>query len=309
MSEPEAGHGDPRGRRALVIHNPTAGGDGARFTATLERLGALGCRVEVRPTAGRGDAEALARRASGEGVDLVVAAGGDGTVNEVINGLAGSGLPLALIPLGTANVLAIEIGLELRPDALAQTIATGEPRPIALGRLHAAAGGERLFVAMAGVGVDAHAVAGVNLGLKRVLGKGAYYVEVLRQLLVFPFPRYRLRLDGTAFEAASVVVANGRRYAGRYLLAPAARLGDARFQVCLFERSGRAAALGYALAMWLGRLPRRRDYRVLSARRVVVEGPAGEPVQADGDIVAHLPVEIEIVPRALRLVMPDPGSA
>lgn len=297
-----------RGRRLLVIRNPAAGSRGGRFAATLDRLTGLGCRIEVRETGARGDAERFAREPGDR--DLVVAAGGDGTINEVANGLVAgaSGLPLAILPLGTANVLAGEIGLGLDPGAIARTIARGAPRRISLGRVTGAqaggGGAARLFFQMAGVGFDAHAVAGVNPGLKRRLGKGAYAVETLRQLAVFPFPRYRVMVDGEAYEAASAIVAKGRSYAGRFLLAPAARLEDPQFQVCLFERGGALAAAHYGLALALGRLARTPGFRIVPGRRVEIDGPAGDPVQADGDIVAHLPVAIEIVPDALGLVMP-----
>ena len=129
-------------------------------------------------------------------------------------------------------------------------------------------------------------------------------METLRQLAVFPFPRYRVMVDGEAYEAASAIVAKGRSYAGRFLLAPAARLEDPQFQVCLFERGGALAAAHYGLALALGRLARTPGFRIVPGRRVEIDGPAGDPVQADGDIVAHLPVAIEIVPDALGLVMP-----
>ncbi|MFQ6018600.1 MAG: diacylglycerol/lipid kinase family protein [Kiloniellaceae bacterium] len=305
MTESRPEHGAARqGRRLMIIHNPAAGSHGGRFAETTMRLAELGCRLEVRRTGAHGDAEDLAREAAG--CDLVVAAGGDGTINEVINGLvaAGAGLPLAILPLGTANVLAAEIGLDLNPAALAKVIARGAPRPVCLGRLSAGQGAGRLFAMMAGAGFDAHAVAGVNLALKRVFGKLAYAAEVLRQLAVFPFPRYRVVVDGEAFDAASVVAAKGRYYAGRYVLAPEARLEDPRLHVCIFGRGGRWAALRYGLAMEMRRLDAAPGYRIVPGRVVAIEGPAGDPLQADGDIVGRLPVEIEIVPDALRLVTP-----
>jgi diacylglycerol kinase family enzyme len=125
-----------------------------------------------------------------------------------------------------------------------------------------------------------------------------------RLLVAFPFPGYRITVDGKSHEAASVVVAKGRYYAGRYLIAPEAELAEPAFQVCLFEHSGSLAALRYANAMRRGRLAEHPGYRVLAARRVSIEGPLGDPVQADGDIVATLPVTIEIVPDALQLAMP-----
>ncbi len=153
-------------RRLLVILNPTAGrSHRGRFRATLERLRALGCDITLRETVAAGEASALARAADPAAFDGVVAAGGDGTVNEVINGLIGTPLPLALLPLGTANVLAAEIGLGLAPDTVARAIVEGPQRPIACGRA-----GDRHFTQMAGVGFDAQVVEHVDLALKRRIG-------------------------------------------------------------------------------------------------------------------------------------------
>jgi YegS/Rv2252/BmrU family lipid kinase len=288
-----------------VIFNPTAGRRRRkRFEATLAALRAAGCGLELRETSGPGDAENLARAASGADGDVVVAAGGDGTVNEVVNGLVGpdaSGepLPLGILPLGTANVLAAEIGLDLRPDSLARTIAQGPIRPICLGRA-----GTRCFTMMAGGGFDAHVVAGVNTALKRWIGKGAYVWESARQLRRFGFPDYRVILDGVERHAASVIVAKGRHYGGRFVCAPAARLEDPGFQVCLFERRGAWNALRYAAALVLGRLRRLPDVEVVAAREVRIDGPHGDPLQGDGDVIGHLPIVIRVLPDALRLVMP-----
>jgi len=220
----------------------------------------------------------------------------------VVNGLAGAAgprLPLALLPMGTANVLANEIGLGRDPAAIARGIAEGAARPIALGRANG-----RRFTMMAGVGFDAHVVAGVDRGLKRLIGKGAYVVESLRQLSRFGFPRYRVEVDGVAYDAASVIVARGRFYGGRFVCAPAAGLETAQLHVCLFGRGGRWAVLRYAVALMLGVLPRLPDYRIVPGQVVLITGPAGDPVQADGDIVAHLPVRIDLDPTALSLVVP-----
>ena len=231
-------------------------------------------------------------------------AGGDGTVNEVINVLVGRGLPLGIVPLGTANVLAAEIDLDLAPEAIARTLAFGEPRPIALGRANG-----RRFVLMAGAGFDARVVDEVSVPLKRRLGRAAYVLASLDQLIRFDFKPYRVRVDGGVYEAASVVIANGRYYAGRYLCAPAASITIPSLEICLFERGGRLAAIGYALALLTGRLPRLRSYRIISAASVEIEGAPGEPVQGDGDILTRLNVRIDVVPDALRLLHPPPGAA
>ncbi len=292
-----------------IVHNPAAGGARqGRFDRTLQCLRDLGREFAVVRTAAPGDAQALARQAVDDGCARVVAAGGDGTVNEVINGLAGSGVPLALLPLGTANVLAREIGLAPGPEAVAETIAHGVSKPISLGRVRSESGRDRYFTLMAGVGFDAQVVAGVKLALKRRLGKGAYIAEALRQLGVFAFPRYRIFLDGTAYEAAGAVIAKARYYAGPYSCAPEARLDDTDFHVCLFESPGRLATIRYAMALARGTLAGRADYRILRARRVSIEGPPGDPVQGDGDVIAALPLEVEMVPGALNLAMPGGGG-
>ncbi len=273
----------------------------------LTRLREHGCAVDLRETQAPGDAERFAAEADPAAFDVVVAAGGDGTVNETINGLARSGLPLGLIPLGTANVLATEIGLRTDPASLARCVALGRPRPVTLG----VANGRR-FILMAGAGFDAHVVAGVSVPMKRRLGKGAYVLSTLRQLLVFTFPSYEVLIDNTAQHAASVIVANGRYYGGRFVCAPDASLESATLRVCLFERSGRRATIGYALAMFTGRLPKLSSFRVIEARRIEIRGRPGEPLQGDGDIIGELDVAIEVLPNALDLIyppLPDSGMA
>ncbi len=292
----------PPARRLMIIFNPTSGWRRRRrFEAVLDKLRAHGCQLSVHVTRAPGDAERLAASADPARYDLLVIAGGDGTVNEAVNGLGDRRLPVALLPLGTANVLAAELGLEVDPEAVARTIALGGARPVTVGLANG-----RRFLLMAGAGFDARVVASVNLRVKRRLGKAAYGLAILRQLLVDAFPTYRVILDGHPRPAVSVLVANAHFYGGRFVAAPAAGLQTPTFEVGLFERAGRTAAIGYALALFLGFLPRLRSYRILAARRVEIEGPPGEPVQADGDVIARLPVRIELLPAALELIFP-PG--
>jgi len=296
----------PGGDAVCVIRNPAAGGARLRrFAATLRALEQYGRRIVLRTTAAPGDAGRLARASLAAGHRRIVVAGGDGTINEAINALAGSAAELAILPLGTANVLAAEIGLGLDPAEIARSIVMGPAHRISLGRVTAAGGERRLFALMAGVGFDAHVVAGVDLALKARIGKGAFVWESLRQLGRFSFPTYRVHLADARLEAASVVIAKGRFYAGRYVCAPEARLRAPRLHVCLFERAGPWAALSYALALQGGALAHRRDYRILPSETPLrIEGPPGDPVQADGELVAGLPVEIDVVPDALALVHP-----
>ena len=293
-------HNPNTGRRILVIRNPAAGRrHGDRFERVLDRLCDMGCMVTVCDTTARGDAEAFARSASADLYDVLAVAGGDGTVNEAINGLKDFRLSVAVIPMGTANVLAQEIGLSGDPGDVARVIARGEPLKVKLGRAN-----ERRFIQMAGIGFDAQVVAGVNPAIKRHLGKLAYVAETFSQLSKFEFPRYRLTVDGQPVEAASAVIANGRFYGGRFTCAPEARLDAESFQVCLFRNSGKWHTLRYAWGLVTGRLRHFRDVAVLAANEVTVDGPAGDPVQGDGDIVGALPLTLSTERHRVRLLTP-----
>lgn len=287
-------------RKILLIYNPIAGRRrGALLREVLAALQASGTDVTVRETAARGDAERLAREAGDEPFDVVAVAGGDGTINEVINGLDFARSTLAIVPMGTANVLAREIGLPVEPEAIARTIATGAPRAIHVGRAN-----DHRFVMMAGVGFDAHVVANIDPQLKQRIGKGAYVWESLVQMVRFGDRRYRVDLADQTFDVGSLVIANGHFYGGDFVCAPDARLDLARLDACLFMGSGRINAMRYSTALVTGRLDKLSDVKVLPTDRIVVSGPAGEPVQGDGDIIAHLPATISLDPQQLKILAP-----
>lgn len=295
-------------RRLMVIYNPTAGGArGRRLRRTLDQLRALGCQLDLRETAQRGDAEKFAAEADPAAIDVVVVAGGDGTVNEAINGLAhgrpaanGRPVPLGIIPLGTANVLALEIGLGTNPLRIAQTLAFGTPRRVSLGAVDG-----RRFLLMAGAGFDAHVVENVRLGLKRHTGKLAYVWEMLVQAVRYGFPSLTATVDGQTYPAATVVVCNGRLYGGPFVAAPDAALEKAGLSVVLLTRSGLMNVLRYTILLGMGKLPKASGVTILQADEVLIDGPAGAPLQADGDVFAHLPVRVTTVPDGLDLVYPD----
>ncbi|CUW38171.1 putative diacylglycerol kinase（Diacylglycerol/lipid kinase,21-310) [Magnetospirillum sp. XM-1] len=290
-------------RRVLVIHNPTAGRRRRRqLELVVSALEALGGRVARRETARRGDAEDFAALASPDEFDAVIAAGGDGTVNEVLNGLGAGpgGLALGVIPLGTANVLACEIGLD--PDdveQVARTVAFGVAR-----RIHVGQANRRRFLLMAGAGLDAHVVAGVSTVLKRRAGKLAYVVESLRQAVGYDFPKLTIRADGVEYEARMVVACKGRFYGGPFIAAPDADLAAPKLELCILPNPGMAGMLRYGLALPLGKLPGLPEVRVVSARNILITGPRGAPVQGDGDIVARLPAEISIADQTVDLICP-----
>ena len=296
-----------RPRRILAIHNPTAGWRRPRLLRqVVDRLREAGREVAVVPTRHPDHATALARAACDGRCDLVLAAGGDGTINEVLNGLRGSGLPLAICPLGTANVLAREIGLRPRAAEVAAAVLEGRLMQAVLGLASPGEGasGDRLFVQMLGVGFDAEVVARVSRPLKRRLGRWAYVLLSGGEAFRYGYPHFRVRLDGQEFDAASVIVANGRHYAGPYISAPEADLRADSLEVCLFHRRGPLHAARYGMALLLGRLTRLPDVSVHRAREVEILGPAGAAVQGDGDLFGATPVTLRLLPARQALVVP-----
>jgi diacylglycerol kinase (ATP) len=287
--------------RLFVIHNPISGRRSGLLREVRSHLEPLGCRVTLYETTHPGHARELAAQVSESEYDRIVVSGGDGTINEVINGLRPDAPPVAIIPRGTANVLAAEIGLGADPKQIADTILNGETRAVSLGEING-----RKFLLMAGVGFDASVVATVSSRLKRAIGKGAYVIASLAQMIRSDFPRFSVLVDGVAYDAASVVIANAHYYGGKFVCAPEARLESPDLQVCLFERGNRFYVAVYGLALTLGLLPKAPGYRILPATRVEIRGPSGAALQADGDFVGVTPATVNVTPRAVRLVFPLP---
>jgi diacylglycerol kinase (ATP) len=295
MTSPRA-----HGRSVLIIHNPTSGWRRiGRLQAVIDRLRTLGCDVDVRPTTCAGEATRIANEGASQGYDVIVAAGGDGTINEVANGLRPGGPPLGVIPLGTANILAWEIGLGRRTERVARTIAFGEPRPVVVGRI-----GERKFMLMVGIGYDGAVVAGISPVLKRRLGKAAYVIAGLSQAMRYRWPRLTVTVDGVAHVCAMAIVAKAHYYAGRFVLAEDAGPEEPLFRVCLFRHAGVWNLLRYGVGLLLGRLDRLHDVMIITARDVTIDNPTAVPVQADGECLGFTPVNLTIADEGVPLLWP-----
>jgi diacylglycerol kinase family enzyme len=297
----------------LLILNPTAGRRRRGLVdAVVDRVRAAGWTVDVVETQAVGDARRLAETCDSARYGVVAVAGGDGTINEVVNGLAARAVtapPLALVPLGTANVLAHELGLDDNAAALARAMTVGREVLMHPGQARDS-GAPRCFSLMAGAGFDAKVVAGVTAPLKRRWGKGAYVWRSLVEAQRYRPVRYAVEIDGRHHEAASVIVTRARHYAGPYLVAPEAALETPLLHVCLFERWGWMQALRFGAALVCGTLPVTSGYRVVSGHTVSISvlNDAGEsrrqPVQIDGDDALTLPVTIGISTEAVRLLRP-----
>jgi len=289
-------------RHILIIVNPAAGRARfserrlRRFVAALERQG---CTVVLRRAGpSPGQVERLAGQAE-PGFDAIVAAGGDGTISAVVNGLGGRAVPFGVLPLGSANVLAREIRLPRAPEALASLFTTGPVSPIWPGRV-----GERAFVMMASAGFDSEIVAALSPELKRRVGRLAFAWGFLVRLWHCPACELTVRADGVEYRAAAVVAAKGRHYAGPFVVAPGADLAEPVLELVLLDRRGRWAMLRYATALFLGRVPRLGDIAIVRARQASVAGDRALPVQADGEIVGELPITLAVADRPLLLIRP-----
>ena len=275
----------------FVIHNPIAG---ARKTgllwAVVDRLTAHGIRVELAQTNERGDATRFAREAAGRGVRVVVAAGGDGTAAEVASGISGTESRLGIIPLGTANVVATELGLPRAPDPIAAALASDRTRALWPGVARSDAGA-RMFVQMLGVGLDARVVHTMPRRLKTCFGRHAYLLHTLSEMVRYPYAPVRVRIDGREHEAGSVVVSKGRFYGGHYMLAPEADASRRGFSVALFRRRGPGAVLMYGAALMANALPRAPGFDVLRSEEVEIL--PSFPAQADGDPAGSSPLVVE----------------
>jgi diacylglycerol kinase family enzyme len=231
--------------------------------------------------------------------DLVAAAGGDGAAHDAAAGLAGGNCPLGIIPLGTGNVLAREIGLSFAPADIARTLLTGPVKPIHLGL----ANGEP-FLFVTGIGFDAAAARAFEASGHRKLGRAGFVWPVLHALATAKNTPLHISADGAKHEAAWVIVTRVRHYAAGILLAPDASLFDNHLHAILFTGSGPLARIRDLSAMLSGQLQGNRHVRRLTARNLVIEGPPDTPVQIDGEVKGRLPLTLGIYPRKLPLIFP-----
>jgi len=288
-------------RKCTLIINPVSGGYSeqrlAQVTAALE---AGGLSPEFLLTEKADDAELFSRRICQEREEpFIIAGGGDGTVNGVVNGLAAERATLAVLPLGTANVLAKELGIVSLADAVARIVA-GATQPLTVGLLEAG-GVQRRFLLMAGIGVDGSIVRGVRLREKRVIGKGAYLLSAARLACDWEREQLEVTAGGRGIECHSVVVCNASRYGGGFVLAPGADLFTPEFQVACITAHTRIAYLRLALDVISGRVMENSDIVRFGAEELTVSGK--KAVQADGDYFCDTPVRITAISGFARLVV------
>jgi diacylglycerol kinase (ATP) len=286
--------------KAVIIGNPNSGsaGDEGYLERFAEILRAGGLEVEVLNTERPDHATELAAMAGGR---LVIAAGGDGTVNEVVNGLS-KDATLGILPLGTANVLARELGLPLKPEDACERLLSGTGSRMDIGVATDEEGTERRFACMAGIGFDANVVREVTPRFKRYLRSLAFPLVALKVYFRGDLPKLHLIVGDTTHVGQLAVVANGHYYGGDFKVAEDASLTSGKLEVVLIEKVGRLLRADI-LARVLAKRPLDRDAKSFPAQDIRAESSGGRvPVQIDGELWGQLPMSFRIEPAVIRVI-------
>lgn len=308
---------------AFVVMNPASAGGGThrRWPAIAKALRAAGVTFELHRTTGVGDATRAVRPALAAGYRSIIVVGGDGTLNEVINGFfdadgtpIGSDATLALLPSGTGGDFRRAAGIPANVDAAARLIASGLNRRIDVGRIDFADGQRRFFINIADCGMGGEVAARVNRNTHKrsgLRGSATFLAASLSTLLSYESRFARVDVDGHVIdrEVRSVVVANGRYFGGGMHVAPGAELDDGSFDVVIVGETGRIRALTAAPSLYRGRHIRRREVEVHRARVVRVSCD-GAPMLFDveGEQVGTTPATLTCVPGAISLCCPPAGE-
>src|SRR3989454_3863631 len=282
-------------RNALLIHNPNAGNGGSGRRRLLDEARRLfaggGIETDLSETTGPGHATEIAQRAANEGRGLVIACGGDGTLNEVINGLAaqqnGHRVPLALLPGGTANILAKELDLPWDIPTAAENLVRGTVKEIALGLATPLEQPEKkkYFLSVAGAGPDGMIVYSIDLGLKSRVGILAYWWEGIREVFRYQFPHFRVVSGGHQINASLVIVGRTQNYGGPFKITTEADLFEDRFEILTLTTRSGFRYLSYLPTLWLGKLRGTAGVEFFKTDSVVCEPIDHNPiyVQIDGE--------------------------
>jgi YegS/Rv2252/BmrU family lipid kinase len=291
--------------RGLVICNPRAGrpGNEGSIAAAVDILRGAGWSVDLESSAGPGDVTRLAEQATREDMDAVLVAGGDGTLNEAVQALAGSDTALGYLPYGTVNIWAREIGLPIDPVAAAGALIGSRQETIDVGYANG-----RAFLLMAGVGLDGEVVRRAQSveRHKQRFGVLPYVAVGLSTVPLYRGADMELRYDGVIrrVQALMLVVGNTRLYAGRYQLTPQAVMNDGWLDLCIVKGKGPLALVRQSLPVLLSRKITYSDVEMLRVRELIVDSDEPLPFQVDGELAGMAPVRFSVRPRALRVMVP-----
>ncbi len=288
--------------KLVIIANPIAGGGRAykRIQACLRQWRHPDWKVEILTTRRRDHAGLFAEKMLEDPPDILAICGGDGTVNEVASRVPDPPFPIALLPAGTANVVARELHIPLDPVRALQVALNGAVRRMDLGDL-----GARRFLFVAGVGFDAYVVARVRPGLKKKIGIAAYAAAIISCLRSYSFPEFQVVVEGQSYTATSCLACNAKSYGGGLLFCPGADIGDGLLDVLVLEKQSRVALARFLLQAWRGKAENGEWIHRLRTRALQINGGDGALVQADGELAGHPPLKIGLTHAAFPIVVPQ----
>ena len=295
--------------RAAVIFNPTAKGDKARLFR--ESLDVIAKHCVLKRTQSVGDATMLAKESVNEGFDTIIAAGGDGTLNEVLNGigLVPEGFAktrLGVLPLGTINVFARELGIPTRPQAAWAVLLDALERRIDLPFAEWSSAGQshrRYFVQLAGAGLDARAIELTSWSLKKRIGPGAYIVAGLKALRERPVD-IEVRTATQSVRGQLVLIGNGRLYGGEFRIFPEAQLADGQLEICVFPKVNWTTLIHCGSLLITRRLlPETRVVRLRAASVTLISNCVTR-FEVEGELSEQLPVTFSLIRHGLRVLVP-----
>lgn len=285
-----------------IIYNPKSGKQLER-SSTVEHFARLllqnGYRVLVRPTSYSGHASILAQEAVSESVDLIVAHGGDGTLNEVLQGVVGSKVALAVWPGGTANVVAQDLKLPRTPETILKLIKLNHTV-----RVHVGRAGSRYFFFSAGIGLDAEVINNVDAQLKKQIGKGAFWLAGMAHLLKWHPTPIEIQAQGRRYNGTFVAIGKSFGYGGTLSLTPHASMVDPNLDVCIFTGQSKLQYLNYLVACFNGQQLQMDGVYYFKTKSLTATASTPLPVQVDGEVVGQLPMQFELVPDAVSLLVP-----
>jgi diacylglycerol kinase (ATP) len=292
--------------QVLIVYNPAAG-QSPDLTSMLDRVANLwrdrGWQVEIAATTAPGDATRRAQQAAEAGYNAVVAAGGDGTVNEVMNGLVGTSTALGVLPLGTVNIWAREMGLSM--DMLKAAAILAESK---LTRIDVGMAGNRYFLLMAGIGFDAAVTATVNTEEKKRLGALAYIKQALQVAWNFRGTRPKLKIDGKRVRGKilMVTIGNSQLYGGVVKFTAHATIDDGLLDICVIKGEGMLSAPRRLISIFARHYNRDPQVQYYRGRSIEIRGKRGKqlPIQVDGDYLGQTPMTFRVVPNSLTILMP-----
>jgi len=294
--------------RMKLIINPLSGRK--KVEAYLPRIREIlgrGNILSLSMTKEKDSAFHEARKVTREGYDIIVVCGGDGTLNEVINGVISSGnsLPIGFVPCGTSNIYALSAGIPLDPIEASKIVIKVHMRKIDLGKVGSGISA-RYFVSMAGIGYDASVIRALKPGLVNTIGGvPAHIVTGICQLIKHKQTELSIKLDGSPYRGFQAIICNGAFYGVSSIIAPEADMADGYLDVILFKNGKRRDILRYVFAILIGGHLNFKDVEYKKAKKIEIEAPEEVWIQVDGESMGSLPQRFEVYPQAIQMILPE----